>query len=38
MFGTRGQVPEVLIGKRSISKEKAKKLAAVFTVPVEPFV
>ena len=32
VFGTRGRVSEVLNGKRSISKEQAKKLAVLFRV------
>ena len=38
VFGTRGRVSEVLSGKRSISKQQAKKLASVFNVTVEMFV
>jgi len=38
VFGTRGRVSEVLSGKRSISKEQAKKLAAFFNVSVDLFV
>ncbi len=38
IFGTRGRVSEVLSGKRSISKEQAKKLAEFFKVSVELFV
>ena len=38
VFGTRGRVSEVLSGKRSISKEQAKKLAAVFRVTVDLFI
>jgi HTH-type transcriptional regulator/antitoxin HigA len=37
-LGTRGRVSEVLSGKRSISKEQAKKLAAVFKVGVDLFI
>jgi HTH-type transcriptional regulator/antitoxin HigA len=37
VFGTRGRVSEVLNGKRSVSKEQAKKLAAVFKVSVDLF-
>ena len=37
VFGTRGRVSEVLNGKRSISKEQAKKLASVFKVTVDLF-
>ena len=32
VFGTRGRVSEVLSGKRSVSKEQAKRLASVFKV------
>ena len=38
VLGTRGRVSEVLSGKRSISKEQAKKLAAVFKVGVDLFI
>jgi len=38
VLGTRGRVSEVLSGKRSISKEQAKKLAAVFKVAVDLFI
>lgn len=38
VFGTRGRVSEVLSGKRSISKENAKKLAAMFKVAVDLFI
>ncbi len=37
VLGTRGRVSEVLSGKRSISKEQAKKLASVFKVSVDLF-
>ena len=37
VFGTRGRVSEVLSGKRSISKEQAKKLASLFKVAVDLF-
>ena len=37
VFGTRGRVSEVLNGKRSISKEQAKKLAALFKVSTDLF-
>ena len=37
VLGTRGRVSEVLNGKRSISKEQAKKLASVFKVTVDLF-
>ena len=38
VFGTRGRVSEILSGKRSISKEQAKKLASVFKVSVDLFI
>ena len=38
VFGTRGRVSEILSGKRSISKEQAKKLASVFKVTVDLFI
>ena len=38
VFGTRGRVSEVLNGKRSISKEQAKKLASVFKVAADLFI
>lgn len=38
VFGTRGRISEVLSGKRSISKEQAKKLAAVFKVTAALFI
>ena len=38
VLGTRGRVSEVLSGKRSISKEQAKKLAAVFKVTADLFI
>ena len=38
VFGTRGRVSEVLSGKRSISKEQAKKLASHFKVAVDLFI
>lgn len=38
IFGTRGRVSEVLSGKRSVSKENAKKLAAMFKVAVDLFI
>ena len=38
VFGTRGRVSEVLSGKRSISKEHAKKLAPLFRVTVDLFI
>ena len=37
-LGTRGRVSEVLSGKRSISKEQARKLASVFNVTVDLFI
>ena len=38
VFGTRGRVSEALSGKRSISKEHAKKLAALFKVSADLFI
>ena len=38
LFGTRGRVSEVLSGKRSISKEQAKKLASLFKVTADLFI
>jgi HTH-type transcriptional regulator/antitoxin HigA len=38
VFGTRGRVSEVLSGKRSISKEQAKKLASLFKVTADLFI
>jgi HTH-type transcriptional regulator/antitoxin HigA len=38
VFGTRGRVSEILNGKRSISKEQAKKLASLFKVSVDLFI
>ena len=38
VLGTRGRVSEVLSGKRSISKEQAKRLASVFKVTVDLFI
>jgi HTH-type transcriptional regulator/antitoxin HigA len=38
VFGTRGRVSEILSGKRSISKEQAKKLASVFGVTIDLFI
>ena len=38
VFGSRGRVSEVLRGKRSISKEQAKKLASLFKVTVDLFI
>jgi HTH-type transcriptional regulator/antitoxin HigA len=38
VFGTRGRVSEILTGKRSISKEQAKKLASLFKVSTDLFI
>ena len=38
IFGTRGRISEVLSGKRAISKEQAKKLAASFKVSADLFI
>ena len=38
IFGTRGRVSEILSGKRSISKEQAKKLATFFKVTADLFI
>ena len=38
VFGTRGRVSEVLNGKRSISKEQAKKLGTFFKVSADLFI
>jgi HTH-type transcriptional regulator/antitoxin HigA len=38
IFGTRGRLSEVLNGKRSISKDQAKKLAAFFKVTADLFI
>lgn len=38
VFGTRGRVAEVLNGKRSISKEQAKRLASLFRVTADLFI
>jgi HTH-type transcriptional regulator/antitoxin HigA len=38
VFGTRGRVSEVLSGKRTISKEQAKRLAATFKVAIDLFI
>ena len=38
VFGTKGRVSEVVNGKRAISKEQAKKLAAFFHVSAELFI
>jgi HTH-type transcriptional regulator/antitoxin HigA len=37
IFGTRGRISEVLNGKRAISKEQAKQLAAYFHVSADLF-
>ncbi|HEY1755938.1 MAG TPA: hypothetical protein VGG72_11115 [Bryobacteraceae bacterium] len=37
-LGTRGRVSEVLSGKRSISKQQAKKLASMFKVAIDLFI
>lgn len=38
VFGTRGRVSEALSGKRSISKEQAKRLGAAFKVAADLFI
>jgi HTH-type transcriptional regulator / antitoxin HigA len=38
VIGSKGRVSEILSGKRSISKEQAKKLADFFRVGVELFI
>lgn len=38
VFGTRGRVSEILTGKRSISKEQAKRLASLFRVSADLFI
>lgn len=38
VLGTRGHVSEVMSGKRSISKEQAKKLGGLFRVSAELFI
>jgi HTH-type transcriptional regulator/antitoxin HigA len=38
ILGTRGRVSEILHGKRSISKQQAKKLAAFFRVSADLFI
>lgn len=38
IFATRGRLSEVLHGKRSISKEQAKKLAGFFKVNADLFI
>jgi len=37
LFGVKGNIPSSEPSKRSISKEVAKKLSTIFTVPVERF-
>lgn len=38
VVGSRSRVSEILSGKRSISKQQAKRLADFFRVPVELFI
>jgi HTH-type transcriptional regulator/antitoxin HigA len=38
VLGSKGRVSEILAGKRSISKDQAKKLAAFFHVGVGVFI
>ena len=38
IFGTRGRISEVLSGKRSISKEQAKRLGLFFRVSADLFI
>lgn len=38
VLGMRGRVSEILSGKRSISKEQAKRLASVFKVTADLFI
>ncbi len=38
ILGSKGRVSEVLSGKRAISKEQARKLAAYFNVGVQLFI
>jgi HTH-type transcriptional regulator/antitoxin HigA len=38
VFGTRGRFSEVMSGKRSISKQQAKKLASAFKVTPDLFI
>jgi HTH-type transcriptional regulator / antitoxin HigA len=38
VFGTRGRVSEILSGKRSISKEQAKRLASFFRSSADLFI
>lgn len=36
--GSRGVISEIMNGKREISKEQAKKLAAIFKVTADLFI
>lgn len=38
VFGTRGRLSEILSGKRSISKEQARKLSVLFKVSLDLFI
>ena len=38
IFATRGRLSEVLNGRRSISKEQARKLSAFFKVTADLFI
>lgn len=38
IFGSKGRVPEVVNGKREISKEQAKRLANFFHVSADLFI
>lgn len=38
VFGTRGRISEILSGRRSISKQQAKKLASFFKVTADLFI
>jgi HTH-type transcriptional regulator / antitoxin HigA len=38
VVGSKSRVSEILAGKRAISKQQAKNLAAFFHVPVELFI
>ena len=38
VFGPRGRVSEVLSGKRSVSKEQARKLASLCKITVDRFI
>lgn len=38
VFGTRGRVSEALSGKRTISKQQAKRLASTFKVALDLFI